>query len=554
MKKHLIILSAVMFIVALFSIGVFADDIAGLSSMDVLADGTEGLSFAPSEDGTSVICTGLGTSTDYVIFIPSTYNGLPVRGIAPEAFYGSQILYIYIPNTVTSIGNRAFYKCGFLQSICIPDSVTTIGEYVFASCSSLKSVTIGNGLTSISNYAFHNCKSLVTLTIGNNVKSIGERALYYCSSLETLYIPDNVETIGLCAMRNNPSLKSVFFGNGITDINIYNFVDCPNLTDIHFPFGANSISGAPWGASASTFIHYNGGTYAEGYQDGIDDYKNSSEFSNITANHFDNGYNAGFEDGCDFMTEELEFYYKDYISPDKIAENYISKEEHDFSMSDCAGQNYNKGYNAGYTDGLIASGGASGDISSAYDSGYSAGYNQGHINGYKSGYSEGKSAGLIDCKATHNEMLKEEYDIAYSVGYGNGYDKATLDRDNHYMDILKDYLSPSQVSALYYSKQYVYDNYVIKSTYESDKASAYEQGYNAGVIASSGAYSEGYNKALEDVNIVSATAGGIFDSAVTAFRNVTDGVSLFGLSLQTIFITLISIAIIAIVSKLFIFK
>ena len=46
-----------------------------------------------------------------------------------------------IPDSVTSIGEWAFYDRSSLTSIVIPDSVTSIGEGVFCDCSSLTSIT-----------------------------------------------------------------------------------------------------------------------------------------------------------------------------------------------------------------------------------------------------------------------------------------------------------------------------------------------------------------------------------------------------------------------------
>lgn len=47
-----------------------------------------------------------------------------------------------IPDSVTSIGNDAFYGGGSLTSVTIPDSVTSIGDNAFYNCSSLTSIII----------------------------------------------------------------------------------------------------------------------------------------------------------------------------------------------------------------------------------------------------------------------------------------------------------------------------------------------------------------------------------------------------------------------------
>jgi len=50
----------------------------------------------------------------------------------------------HIPNSVTSIGAKAFAFCNGLTSIEIPNSVTSIGEGAFMYCSGLTSVTVLN--------------------------------------------------------------------------------------------------------------------------------------------------------------------------------------------------------------------------------------------------------------------------------------------------------------------------------------------------------------------------------------------------------------------------
>lgn len=41
---------------------------------------------------------------------------------------------IVIPNSVTEIGDDAFYKCMLLDEVIIPDSVTYIGPGAFKAC------------------------------------------------------------------------------------------------------------------------------------------------------------------------------------------------------------------------------------------------------------------------------------------------------------------------------------------------------------------------------------------------------------------------------------
>ena len=45
------------------------------------------------------------------------------------------------PNSVTSVGDGAFYGCPNMTSITMPDSVTSIGGFAFRDCSSLTTVT-----------------------------------------------------------------------------------------------------------------------------------------------------------------------------------------------------------------------------------------------------------------------------------------------------------------------------------------------------------------------------------------------------------------------------
>jgi len=175
---------------------------------------------------------------------------------------------ITIPDSVTSIGDYAFYYCSGLTSITIPDSVTSIGDYAFYYCSELTSLTIPNSVTSIGSEAFYRCSGLTSVTIGTGVTNIGGEAFEDCSGLKTVnwnatactsagsgYFPifnncinlttviigDNVTSIPSSAFIGCSELTSITIPDRVTSIGDYAFDGCSGLTSITIPDGVTSI-------------------------------------------------------------------------------------------------------------------------------------------------------------------------------------------------------------------------------------------------------------------------------------------------------------------------
>ena len=85
-------------------------------------------------------------------------SGVTDTEMPDGAFSGKSVLKsIVLPESLTSIGNLAFYDCESLTSITIPNSVTSIGNNAFRFCSSLTSITIPNSVTYIEHDAFSYC-------------------------------------------------------------------------------------------------------------------------------------------------------------------------------------------------------------------------------------------------------------------------------------------------------------------------------------------------------------------------------------------------------------
>ncbi len=175
---------------------------------------------------------------------------------APWYPYRGFITSVTIANSVTSIGNYAFYYCSNMKSVSMGTGVTSIGDYAFYECNNLTSITIGNHVTSIGSSAFLNCSRLTSITIPPSVTSIRNNAFYGCNAMESLYITNLAAwcNISFGSSSSSPFARNNYYNsegggnlyvngtkvttltipNGITEIPDYAFLGFAGITDIQF--------------------------------------------------------------------------------------------------------------------------------------------------------------------------------------------------------------------------------------------------------------------------------------------------------------------------------
>ena len=195
------------------------------------------------------------------LFIPETYNGLPIERIAANGFKNcSEITNVVIPASIVSIGENAFYGCNSLTKVLFSENskLETIEGWAFANCGQLKDITLPSHLKTIGTYAFSYCDGLVDVNVPANVTELNSYAFYYCANLQNvIFATDNVlVSIGSYVFYGCDKLAKVVFSENsrLETIGEWAFANCDQLSDITLPSHLKTI-----------------GAYAFSYCDGLVD-------------------------------------------------------------------------------------------------------------------------------------------------------------------------------------------------------------------------------------------------------------------------------------------
>ena len=181
----------------------------------------------------------------------------------------ANIVKVILPESITVIGEKAFYSCASLAGITIPSGVTSIEMKAFANCAALKEINFGgteaqwhnvsvaygnaavakakvnfassaeipentdaarsakdgkiiyaggkeevlrHGITEIAASAYYEKANIVSVVLPEGVKAIGDRAFASCGSITSITLPKSLEKIGRSAFFLCDDIKEVYYG------------------------------------------------------------------------------------------------------------------------------------------------------------------------------------------------------------------------------------------------------------------------------------------------------------------------------------------------------
>lgn len=253
------------------------------------------------------------------LLLPTDGSVTSIKASGFEA--GESLTGIFIPASVTSIGNDAFIECTGLKNVTFAanSQITKIKSDAFAYCSALESINIPDSVTSIGNNAFSECTSLASVTFGRDsqLTEIDYGVFSLCTSLTSIgpvgsgadfMMPDSVTSIGKYAFTECTGLTSIKIPDTVTTLDEYAFANCSGLTsigpvgsnaDVIIPDSVTSIGKASFGActglesielpSSVTYIYTS--TFA-----------NCTNLKNVTIPSSVTGISLSAFDGCENLT------------------------------------------------------------------------------------------------------------------------------------------------------------------------------------------------------------------------------------------------------------
>lgn len=280
-----------------------AGDLRQSGTLTVAADALTGSQIAlqqenPVSDFTYTIADGEVTITGYAgtepighLGIPETIEGYPVTAIGEDAFmYQNTITSLYLPDTVTTIGGRAFYDCSSLSGTYCFNAAMRHNTFMECPLAAVFTYAINTDQTiTITQYSSGKAEGSVTVPDyidGHLVTALGYRALgipwnyniteiilprylksigqecFLSANLVTITFPETLEYIGQHAFYSDKKLTEVIFRSSESPstapdltIDFNAFCGC-GLTNLVLPENAKNIGEDAFAYSALESITF----------------------------------------------------------------------------------------------------------------------------------------------------------------------------------------------------------------------------------------------------------------------------------------------------------
>lgn len=189
------------------------------------------------EDGTASITGYNGSLTTFEI--PDTLDGYSVSSIGEKAFYKKTgIVRVVFPSTITQIGKSAFEGCTGMTELKLPIYIEFMDTRAFMNCDGITEIMVPKTLEfyrTSTMAVFQNCDNLKKVTFEDGTLAVQGRLTEECPKLEQVIFPDSVVSIGGAVFVDCDAITELELPPHLIGIGSRAFADCDGLTSIHIP-------------------------------------------------------------------------------------------------------------------------------------------------------------------------------------------------------------------------------------------------------------------------------------------------------------------------------
>ena len=153
--------------------------------------------FVIEKEGDHAVIKGLSQAgetkrqTCKTLVLPARYDNLDISKIAKEAFKKKEFTSVYMPSSITSIEEKAFFGCK-IQELTLSEKLADLGKAAFM-MNELTVLEVPASLSTIPENAFAQNK-LTSLRLSEGITKIDTRA-FYDNNLSDVVIPKSLELV-----------------------------------------------------------------------------------------------------------------------------------------------------------------------------------------------------------------------------------------------------------------------------------------------------------------------------------------------------------------------
>ena len=165
-----------------------------------------------------------------------------VTDIGEFAFFAlPELTEVQLPAGLTALPRYALAACNNLAFPALPETLTAIGDYAMAACDAFQTLALTDSVQTLGSHAFAGCDGLTGAVVPETVKALGSYAFASCDALTKATLPATVTAVPAGCFSNCAALRSVTYNGTVTAIGERAFYGCKLLTEAPIPATVTAI-------------------------------------------------------------------------------------------------------------------------------------------------------------------------------------------------------------------------------------------------------------------------------------------------------------------------